>query len=239
MKRRFGRLRGRFATKKRKRPRRPRGDFKRAKKRLKLIVVLILTTAALAYTFSGIERRIDPLVRDMALSNLSSLVIRECNDAVSDAVENGGVNYDALVKKETDSRGRILSLSVNYKSFNVFKSRLTQDIQNRIDRINSVEVFIPIMSMFSDRFYSALGFPVKIKVMTDENIHIDFSDSFEAAGINQTRHLISVKVTAEMGVNTPVRASGDDIVTEIPIAETIIVGDTPLAAIGGQAAEKQ
>ena len=239
MKRRFGRLRGRFATKKRKRPRRPRGDFKRAKKRLKLIVVLILTTAALAYTFSGIERRIDPLVRDMALSNLSSLVIRECNDAVSDAVENGGVDYDALVKKETDSRGRILSLSVNYKSFNVFKSRLTQDIQNRIDRINSVEVFIPIMSMFSDRFYSALGFPVKIKVMTDENIHIDFSDSFEAAGINQTRHLISVKVTAEMGVNTPVRASGDDIVTEIPIAETIIVGDTPLAAIGGQAAEKQ
>lgn len=239
MKRRFGRLRGRFATKKRKRPRRPRGDFKRAKKRLKLIVVLILTAAALAYTFSGIERRIDPLVRDMALSNLSSLVIRECNDAVSDAVENGGVNYDALVKKETDSRGRILSLSVNYKSFNSFKSRLTRDIQNRIDRINSVEVFIPIMSMFSDRFYSALGFPVKIKVMTDENIHIDFSDSFEAAGINQTRHLISVKVTAEMGVNTPVRASGDDIVTEIPIAETIIVGDTPLAAIGGQAAEKQ
>ena len=239
MKRRFGRLRGRFAAKKRKRPRRPRGDLKRAKKRLKLIAVLILTAAALAYTFSGIERRIDPLVRDMALSNLSSLVIRECNDAVSDAVENGGVDYDALVKKETDSRGRILSLSVNYKSFNVFKSRLTQDIQNRIDKINSVEVFIPIMSMFSDRFYSALGFPVKIKVMTDENIHIDFSDSFEAAGINQTRHLISVKVTAEMGVNTPVRASGDDIVTEIPIAETIIVGDTPLAAIGGQAAEKQ
>ena len=204
-----------------------------------MIVVLMLTAAALAYTFSGIERRIDPLVRDMALSNLSSLVIRECNDAVSDAVENGGVDYDALVKKETDSRGRILSLSVNYKSFNVFKSRLTQDIQNRIDKINSVEVFIPIMSMFSERFYSALGFPVKIKVMTDENIHIDFSDSFEAAGINQTRHLISVKVTAEMGVNTPVRASGDDIVTEIPIAETIIVGDTPLAAIGGQAAEKQ
>ena len=239
MKRRFGRLRGRFAAKKRKRPRRPRGDLKRAKKRLRLIAALILTVAALAYTFSGIERRIDPLVRDMALSNLSSIVIRECNDAVIDAVENGGADYDALVKKETDSCGRILSLSVNYKSFNAFKSRLTQDIQNRIDKINSVEVFIPIMSMFSDRFYSALGFPVKIKVMTDENIHIDFSDSFEAAGINQTRHLISVKVTAEMGVNTPVRASGDDIVTEIPIAETIIVGDTPLAAIGGQVAEKQ
>ena len=239
MKRRFGRLRGRFAAKKRKRSRRPRGDFKRAKKRLKMIAALILTAAALAYTFSGIERRIDPLVRDMALSNLSSLVVRECNDAVSDAVENDGVDYDALVNKETDSRGRILSLSVNYKNFNGFKSRLTRDIQSRIDKINSVEVFIPIMSMFSDRFYSALGFPVKIKVMTDENIHIDFSDSFEAAGINQTRHLISVKVTAEMGVNTPVRASGDDIVTEIPIAETIIVGDTPLAAIGGQVAEKQ
>ncbi len=230
MKRRFGRLRGRFAAKKR---RRPRGSFKRAKKRLKPFVILILAAAALAYPLSGIERRIDPLVRDMALSNLSSIVVRECNDAVSDAVENGGIDYDALVQKETDSRGRILSLSVNYKSFNSFKSRLTRDIQNRIDKINSVEVFIPVMSMFTDRFYSALGFPVKIKVMTDENIHIDFSDSFEPAGINQTRHLISVKVTAEMGVNTPVRASGDDIVTEIPIAETIIVGDTPAVALSG------
>lgn len=201
------------------------------KPRIKLIIAAVLTAGTLVFVINNIENHINPLVLDMSLSNLNSIVLRECNDAVDCAVRDGGLSYESLIKQTTGSGGEIKSLTVDYQSLNVFKSRLARDVQSRIDRINSVEVYIPFMSLFSNKFYSAAGFPVKVKVMTDENVSIDFEDKFESAGVNQTRHRILVKITAEMGVNLPVRGNGDDIVTEIPIAETVIVGEVPTVVI--------
>ncbi len=167
----------------------------------------------------------------MSLSNLNSIVLRECSDAVECAVRGGDLSYESLISQTRGDEGSIKSLTVDYQSLNLFKSKLAQDVQSRIDKINSVEVYIPFMSLFSDKFYSAAGFPVKVKVMSDENVRIEFEDKFESAGMNQTRHQILVKITAEMGVNLPVRGNGDDIVTEIPIAETVIVGEVPTVAI--------
>ncbi len=217
---------------------RPPRDLKKIGRRLKIFAFVLLALGALCFLWANIEKRLYPLLTDMALSNLNSIVLRECSDAAAEAVAKGGADYDDFINKTADSGGNIKSISVNYAGLNQFKSSLAKDVQSRIDNINSVDVYVPIMSMFSDSFYSALGFPVKIKVMTDENIQIDFEDKFESAGINQTRHFICVKITAEMGVNLPVRKSGDDIVTEIPIAETIISGETPTAIFGDQISKK-
>ncbi len=213
---------------------RPPRDLKKIGRRLKISAFVLLALGAACFLWANIENRLYPLLTDMALSNLNSIVLRECSDAVAEASANGGADYGELINKAADSGGNIKSISVNYAELNQFKSSLAKDVQSRIDKINSVDVYVPFMSMFSDSFYSALGFPIKIKVLTDENIQIDFEDKFESAGINQTRHFICVKITAEMGVNLPVRKSGDDIVTEIPIAETIISGETPAAIFGDQ-----
>ena len=167
-----------------------------------------------------------------------NIVTKDLFKKYKTAEDFASADYDELINKPADSGGNIKSVSVNYAGLNRFKSSLAKDVQSRIDKINSVDVYVPVMSMFSDSFYSALGFPVKIKVLTDENIQIDFEDKFESAGINQTRHFICVKITAEMGVNLPVRKSGDDIVTEIPIAETIISGETPTAIIDDRIFQK-
>lgn len=233
MKKRLRRLKGRFGGRKRrkKRFRRPPRDPRKISRRIRIFAAAALIAAPVGFLLLNIESRLYPLLTDMALSNLNSIVLRECSDAVAAAEENCGADYDDLIEKTADADGNIKSVSVNYAALNRFKSSLAKDIQSRIDRINSVDVNVPVMSMLSDGFYSAFGFPVKIKVMTDENIQIDFEDKFESAGINQTRHFICVKITAEMGVNLPVRKSGSDIVTEIPIAETIISGETPAVAV--------
>ncbi len=234
MKKRLRRLKWRFGGKKGRttHKRRPPHDLKKTAFRLKISAFVLLALGALCFLLLNIENRLYPLLTDTALSNLNSIVLRECSDAVAEAVAKSGADYDDLINKTTDSGGNIKSVSVNYAGLNQFKSSLAKDIQSRIDKINSVDVYVPVMSMFSDSFYSALGFPIKIKVLTDENIQVDFEDKFESAGINQTRHFICVKITAEMGVNLPVRKSGDDIVTEIPIAETIISGETPTVSVG-------
>ena len=223
MLRRARRFKSRFRTKGRKR----RKDYDYAKK-IRIIFISVLVMCALVYLCFSIESHINPLMQDMALSNLNSLVIRECSEAVNSGDK---LVYNDLINKTEGSDGEIRSLSVDYNKLNSYKANLTIDVQNRIDQINSVEVCIPFMAMFSSRFYSPIGFPVKLKVLTDENVKVEFEDKFESAGINQTRHVLSVIITVEMGVNLPMRASDEDIVTEIPIAETIIVGDVPTVSV--------
>ena len=200
---------------------------KKLSRRIKLIVCFAVSICALTYVFTTIESRINPLIYDMSISTLNSMVLRECNSAVNEFVASDSVIYDELINKTEDENGNLKSLSVDYKNLNIFKSRLAVDIQNRIDQINSVEVYIPVMSMLTDRFYSAVGFPVKIKVMTDENVGVQFYDEFISGGVNQTVHKIYVRIITEIGVNIPIRGNGDDVVTDIPIAETVIVGDVP------------
>lgn len=221
----FERFKYRFGIKKGKKRRRHYNN--RAGTKIKMIFIFVLFIISVTYLFSSINSRINPLIADMSMSNLNSMVLRECNSAVSEIIAAENFDYDKIIDKSIDSSGNLKSLSVNYNNMNLFKSELAVNVQNRIDKINDVEVYVPFMALFSSKFYSALGFPVKVKVLTNENVVVEFKDEFVSVGINQSKHLISVIIKTAVAVNLPVRQEGDDIITEIPIAETIIVGSVP------------
>ena len=200
---------------------------RRAARRLRFFAVCAAIVFGIIYLTGNIQRRINPLINDMALSNLNSIVLRECSDVVSDMVCDYGVSYESLINKDLSESGRVNSLSVDYTKLNVMKSDMASEIQTRIDQINSVDVSIPLMAFISNRFYSGIGIPISIRVLTDENVKVDFYDEFVTEGINQTKHLIKVRIIIDMGINVPVRNNGEPIETEIPIAESIIPGDVP------------
>ena len=56
---------------------------------------------------------------------------------------------------------------------------------------------------------------------------VDFFSEFKQAGINQTIHRIYVKVDTKVQVIIPFSNKFVEIGSEVPIAETIIVGDVP------------
>ena len=58
-------------------------------------------------------------------------------------------------------------------------------------------------------------------------VYADYENTFSAAGINQTRHTVSVKITVSSGVYLPGYSAETTIETHIIIAETVIVGDVP------------
>ena len=196
-------------------------------KRTKFAAVCIAFVLLISYIITDIEKRISPLINDMALSNLNSIVLRECNTVVSEMICDYDVSYNSLIDKSVGADGSIKSLAVDYAKLNVLKSDLTNEVQTRIDRINSVDISIPLMAFLSDRFYSGVGIPISIRVLTDENVKLDFYDEFVTEGINQTKHLIKVRIITDIGINVPIRNNGDSIETEIPIAESIITGDIP------------
>ena len=61
----------------------------------------------------------------------------------------------------------------------------------------------------------------------DGTVSVDFKTSFESAGINQTRHRIYLEAKTQVKVVIPLTTSTKEVKAQIPICETIIVGEVP------------
>ena len=57
--------------------------------------------------------------------------------------------------------------------------------------------------------------------------HVDFKNELSDAGINQTKHQIKLDVVVDIDVIMPWQTISTQVVSEILIAETVILGDVP------------
>lgn len=90
---------------------------------------------------------------------------------------------------------------------------------------------IPLGYMTKNLMFYNLGPKININMSQIGNITSDYESIFESAGINQTRHKIYLNVHMKMRVVVPLNSKEVEISSQIPIAETIIVGKIPDTSI--------
>ena len=67
--------------------------------------------------------------------------------------------------------------------------------------------------------------PVKIIMLTSSRVEL--GDSVITAGINQTKHQISLNVIVDVDILIPWGTESTQVVTEVMIADTLVVGKVP------------
>ena len=71
------------------------------------------------------------------------------------------------------------------------------------------------------------GPQIRVSVVPVGSVTTRFVTSFESAGINQTRHEISLEASVLMRIVVPAGSNSVSVSTYVPIAESIIVGEVP------------
>lgn len=66
-----------------------------------------------------------------------------------------------------------------------------------------------------------------LRLTLSGNVNADFKSSFESAGINQTKHQIYLNIHTSVYSFLPGFNTTTDVETNVPVAETIIVGAVP------------
>ena len=69
------------------------------------------------------------------------------------------------------------------------------------------------------------GVPVEILVLTSS--HVEFRNQIVTAGINQTKHQISLLVMVDIDVLVPWGTESTQICSEVLISDTVLVGQVP------------
>lgn len=190
-------------------------------------IILVCLFGLILIIYMVFESYIEPSIIDITRVKAEEL----CNDAVNTAVlaildENHFVYTDfATITLKDQAVTNITSNSINT---NKFKSLVAIRAQDEIDNMSGTEINYKLGDFSSVSLLSGRGPELVIKLYLTSSVTTDIISNFESCGINQTKHTLSIKVTSKVYIT-----SKEDentyviVVTTVPIAENIIVGNTP------------
>lgn len=140
-------------------------------------------------------------------------------------------NYDDIIHIEKDEDGNIIMLKADTLKMNKIAADVAISSQIDLKRLGSMGIKVPMGYIFKNNILAQIGPKVSITMEPIGYIETKYQSEFESAGINQTRHKIYVQISAKMRVIIPTRNDEIEVKSEVPIAETIIVGKIPDTSI--------
>ena len=162
---------------------------------------------------------------EMALSDAKDAAIDTVNDAMILMMTRGNYDYEYFVELGAGSDGQLTSLNANMSRINAFSAALL-DYESQLDRKN-IRAKIPIGNLTGSSLLLGRGPEVVVQMIMLTSPHIQFRSELTAAGINQTEHRLLLDVVVDIDLLVPWGTVSTQAVTEVLIAQTVIVGRVP------------
>ena len=191
--------------------------------RLLLFVGMTLVLATAVYATAQLR----PLLESMATTRVSNTVNRIVFEAVNEAIESGEITYDQLISFEKDNDGKITAVHSNMAAFNRLQAQILDIILAKIDQVSARELSIPIGTLTGSALLAGRGPRIRVRMESVGSSTARFNNQFESAGINQTKHQINLEVIVDIDILVPWGTESTQVITEVLIADTIVVGRVP------------
>lgn len=208
----------------------------------RVLAILLTVTILLAVGFFLLRSRYRDVIRELAETQVKNATSDLTNDAIARQIEDGVVQYDRIVYFEKDLDGRITALKTNIGEVNRLKTDILNIINDEILALDNSDIGVPIGSLFLPELLSGRGPVIPVHILSIRNSDAAFHSNFTQAGINQTLHQVTMQVSIDVAVLVLGETTSFTMVTEVVIAETVIVGDVPntfLQTGGNYGSEKE
>lgn len=207
--------------------------YRRRKKIRRLTIVSIFCLFVLAVLLY-LENVVNPVVVNLTRQEIFSLSTSAVSDAVYDVLSDSNITYDDLVEVEYNGEDMVSVIHLNTVKLNVLARQFYQVAQNYLNKMGQNGVNIPLGAFTGLPFLSGVGPKVNIKLLPVGAMSSNFESSFLSAGINQTNHLLYINLNASVSLVLPAYSSTIDSVTEVLVAESVIVGAVPEVYMSGE-----
>lgn len=193
-----------------------------------LIIVAILIIFNLGIYF--FNKIVFPSVLKISETMIKSKTIEKISET-SIELFNDEFNYDEMIIINRDNEGNINLIQANTMKLNYLASKLSVECNKTLQSMGEVGMKVPLGWISKNSAFYRLGPKINVKIEPIGNMNVIYESKFESAGINQTRHTIYLKVESKIRIAVPFQNKEIDVLCEIPVSETIIVGKIPSTAI--------
>ena len=169
-----------------------------------------------------------PQLKRLAEAKGSYILNNAIHKGINRVVESDLLTYNDLITILKDDTGAITGLMTNLVGANRLRSEFSVKISEELNKINTVEIAIPLGNLTKVDTLSGLGPKIKINLIPAGTVKIDFKNDFSEAGINQTRHEIYLEAIAGASLLMPTGIyERVEHTIKIPLCESVIVGRIP------------
>ena len=192
----------------------------------------ILCFAALVLLIFGIvEKNLKPTIVQIAESRASLIATETIHRVLYDKVL-ANVNYNELIFVHKDSEQRITMMQANTIKISRIVSQANIEIKDALENLEDEIIQIPFGQIFGSQLFANFGPRINVKLSPVGKVNVNFIDEFQEAGINQVRHILYLNIETNIRIVVPLATEGVTVNNQVPIAETIIVGQVPNTYFG-------
>ena len=180
-------------------------------------LLMFLTTAALF---------LKDVSSQIAVSDASDIVTLQVNGAIAEIMRDGRFDGDYFVHFTRNDRGEVTAISSNMSRINALSAEILDRVIGATDN-RTLTVSIPLGNLTGLSLLMGRGPGVPVRIIALTSSRVEFNNSIVSAGINQTKHQIKLEVLVDIDILIPWATESAQVVTEVLIADTIVVGQVP------------
>lgn len=205
--------------------------------RISLKPWVIIVVIVLIFLFGLISYRLGASFKAAALNQAQLEGVGAVNRAILDTVAKE-VRYERLVIVRQDNQGQVVLVQPNPVEISRVIALTQLAVREQLLNLESKNLTIPLGLAVGSPLLSSMGPNLVVKMHPVGDVNVKLEDSFESAGINQTRHLITLNIKSTIKVIVPFYNDEVLVSTHMPLAETIIVGRIPATYLQWEKANK-
>lgn len=194
-------------------------DNKNAKKFFSIFIIILIAV----FTFYTIFRSISPIFEGLCIERARQLGTYIMNNASNMVLDN--IDYKNIVSIEENEENKVLKTDVVV--INKIASDIALEAEKQFRELEKETIKIPVGALTGSKLLSGSGPNINIKVIPTGNILTEIKNEFESKGINQTVYRIYLELTCKVSIVTQYKTIEDEIINQVLLVETVIVGDVP------------
>ena len=202
------------------------------RKRRKAIALLCFFSTFFVCCFVYVYCVVNPVVIEATRHAVFSLSTSAVSDAIYDVLSEENVTYEDLINVDYAEDGSIALISLQSIRLNLIARKFYQVAQVYLDNMGKKGLDVAVGTFTGLPFLSGVGPSINLKLTPIGAMTSTFESKFTSAGINQTNHSVYIHLYASVSMILPAYTATIDSVTEMLVAESVIVGKVPQVYLG-------
>ena len=192
-----------------------------------MLLPALLGVAAALLLLAWLESAIQPTLADLAAAQVEQAVRKAAEEAFGRLLAEEPDLCRELYTVGTGPDGAVATLEADSAKLSALRTTLLERITRQVESLDSKELSIPLGSLTGWSLLSNRGPSLGVEVLAVSIPTAEFRSAFQAAGVNQTLHRVTLEVNVEVMMLLPGGTTVENVDLSLPVSEIVVVGEVP------------
>lgn len=198
----------------------------RRRRRAPPVFIFLLVLFVVAVVTELLELALRPDMIVLARTQAEWTATRVIQEAIINQMDPN-LRYEDLVFLQRDTGQRVVYAGANTVAINRMTASVALAIQKQFALMENESISIPLGQVLGVDLLAARGPRINWRLLPVGTAKVQVLDGFEQAGINQTRHYLTLRVESRVRVIFGQKHEEISVTCDMPLVDAIIVGEVP------------